>query len=324
MQQALEQAWGSIMLCKYLTKKFHWGPGTGDKVDGHPLCHTLSMQAHSCQIFIIKYIHQWLPLNTHPSQCKPNMACPWCPNQDKTALHFLHCLQNPQKALILKQWLTTVFQKFLINKKLQQLILLGLQGDEMEEEGPLATHESPEYSRVIHSQCEVGWENLWYGCWSIYWNQQQHCYLEDCKQTLINKHATWISTSIQEIWAFAHKLWLAQCKWVNQEQSSTHQSYRQHQQLLSQMTALYNMWHELLLCDQHPFHIPLNKWKQQPTPEVEQWIHCHHPYIKHTLQLTHQHLTRQTQDICKFFTPMQQQSFHPRITDPQEQRIKRP
>lgn len=93
--ETLHEATGSQDFREYIIKRYNWDDDTADLVDWD--IHEIAMNSLSSneQQSTIKFLHQWLPLNGHPSQESHRRLtkCPCCLEAEETLQHYMTCDQ---------------------------------------------------------------------------------------------------------------------------------------------------------------------------------------------------------------------------------------
>ena len=93
----IRQKYGSTEMRTYLCNKFDWVSSTCDTIDW--LCHgrALSRLPNTNQVFVVKLIHEWLPLHQqkHHFNRHHTHLCPICRQHIENPNHFLRCTATP-------------------------------------------------------------------------------------------------------------------------------------------------------------------------------------------------------------------------------------
>ncbi|KAG7362528.1 hypothetical protein IV203_025412 [Nitzschia inconspicua] len=124
-------------------------------------------------IFLVKFLHGWLPVGKLVSRYDPfkyPSACPSCDEPSEDSKHFLTC-PNPERC----KWhaaLTTSLrhrcESVDTDPALLDLLLWGL--NHWNQGTPIPTHRVPEQiAHLLHSQTTIGWDNFLLGRWSKHW-----------------------------------------------------------------------------------------------------------------------------------------------------------
>ncbi|KAG7374486.1 hypothetical protein IV203_013581 [Nitzschia inconspicua] len=133
-------------------------------------------------IFLVKFLHGWLPVGKLVSRYNPvkyPSACPSCDEPVEDSKHFLTCL-NPEH----RKWRVTLTTSLRhrcesvdTDPALLDLLLWGL--NHWIQGAPIPAHRVPEWiAHLLHSQTTIGWDNLLLGRWSKHWTTLQLQYLQ--------------------------------------------------------------------------------------------------------------------------------------------------
>ena len=180
----IRQLYGSSAMRTFLSQKFKWNSATCDLIDW--LCHgrALSRLSLSQQTFIIKMIHEWLPLHQqkHRINYHHTNICPICQQHIETPQHFLTCAHPPYHSLS-RQLLTAVrnhCDRWGSSPETKSILLHGLASLHSPNISP--THYPKIYHFLIKSQHKIGWNQLIYGRFATEW-----IYIHKAQTTSTNK-----------------------------------------------------------------------------------------------------------------------------------------
>jgi hypothetical protein len=93
IELTLRHAATTSQLCQYMTTKYKWAEGVPDKIDWAIHSNSLNNFSQTQRKTLTQAIHEWLPLNGHPSQANTtiNQNCPCCKTQPETQETFYNC-----------------------------------------------------------------------------------------------------------------------------------------------------------------------------------------------------------------------------------------
>jgi hypothetical protein len=80
LESAIRHAASTASICEYMQTKYNWDSMTIDDIDWMVHADALQSFPPSQQITLTKFIHEWLPVNGHPSLrlTTPTQSCPSC------------------------------------------------------------------------------------------------------------------------------------------------------------------------------------------------------------------------------------------------------
>ncbi|KAG7342617.1 hypothetical protein IV203_020561 [Nitzschia inconspicua] len=136
-------------------------------------------------IFLVKFLHGWLPVGKLVSRYNPvkyPSACPSCDEPVEDSKHFLTC-PNPER----RKWHAAL--KTSLRRR---------------------AHRVPErIAHLLHSQTTIGWDNFFLGRWSRHWTTLQLQYLQrnHIEGKKKNHGLSWSSNIIRLLWDHCYKEW---------------------------------------------------------------------------------------------------------------------
>ena len=192
----------------YLCTKFDWSLSTFDSIDWQS--HSRAINANfPKRHFIIKLIHDWLPLGHLRSRYATYYQdfCPLCPSTLETLTHFLRCPHRLWFPALLadleKQW-----SSLNADPHLAMLLTECLRSWLHDVPPSFPTVPLP-YQRAVASQLTIGLEQVFMGRFSLHWSRLQDQFLisQDISSPLFSGSRL-ISSTITIIWHHVHRLWL--------------------------------------------------------------------------------------------------------------------
>ncbi|KAG7345852.1 hypothetical protein IV203_004919 [Nitzschia inconspicua] len=164
-------------------------------------------------IFLVKFLHGWLPVGKLVSRYNPvkyPSACPSCDEPVEDSKHFLTCLNLERR-----KWHATLMTSLRhrcesvdTDPALLDLLLWGL--NHWLQGTPIPAHRVPErIAHLLHSQTTIGWDNFLLGRWSKHWTTLQLQYLQQNHiEVKKNNHGIlWSSNIIRLMWDHCYKEW---------------------------------------------------------------------------------------------------------------------
>ncbi|KAG7341599.1 hypothetical protein IV203_023552 [Nitzschia inconspicua] len=164
-------------------------------------------------IFLVKFLHGWLPVGKLVSRYDPvkyPSACPSCDEPSEKSKHVLTC-PNPECRKWHAALKTSIWHRCEsvdTDPALLDLLLWGL--NHWLQGTPIPTHRVPErVAHLLHSQTTIGWDNFLLGRWSKHWTTLQLQYLQRDHIEVKNKNhgLSWSSNIIRLMWDHCYKEW---------------------------------------------------------------------------------------------------------------------
>lgn len=311
-------------LAHYLLQKHpQWSHTTLDTIDWHPHGRALHNLPFHKRVTITKFIHGWLPLNSHMNKCDPNVPtnCPACQTHTETPTHFLHCKHSSRQDL--RKTFTAELQAHFKQGKCEpttsNLLLSGLFLWAHTPPTHPPSNISPAHQMAFHEQQTIGWDQLWYGRLSNKWAEIHEAYREsplhpsrtDIKTDILHEelhtipgrghpHEIWVQILIRKIWSFALTTWTLRNE---QQHQSDEQDPTTTSRLKTQIQAIYNSAHQLPTQDRDIVHThPVQNILHRSRAQQQHWIMLNQHFIKTQHQAAQARAASNLQDIRKFFT----------------------
>ena len=137
---------------------------------------------------------------------------------------------------------------------------------------------------LITLQTRAGWNQLYFGRFTIEWINQQEDY--SLSQGHKDRSEEWLTGLIIIIFKRMHERWKLRCTTAH-EDNPNHESQR-HTQLKNEITQLFDLKHLMPPHTHHIFSPPLQTLLLQPIPSLQTWIECNKSFIN-TILTQHQH-----------------------------------
>ncbi|KAG7346582.1 hypothetical protein IV203_005650 [Nitzschia inconspicua] len=152
-------------------------------------------------IFLVKFLHGWLPVGKLVSRYDPikyPSACPSCDEPSEDSKHYLAC-PNPERRKWHAALKTSLRHRCESADADPALLLWGL--NHWLQGTPIPAHRIPErIAHLLHSQTTIGWYNFLLGRWSKHWTTLQLQYLQRYHIEVKNKnHGLSLSSNIDEV-----------------------------------------------------------------------------------------------------------------------------
>ena len=174
--------------------------------------------------FIVKFIHEWLPLGRLTSKYKKHHlpTCPTCSHEIEDREHFLHCTDHPQWKSDMFCAFQNYFNKIPTRPFLGDLLITGL-SKWLRDEPSIFSDFPPFYNSLIFHQTRIGWKQLFVSRFVYEWSNLQQDYLV-LQSTISKKYSgtSWITGVIQIIWNHTYHNWEAMTEFRQPLQVQSH------------------------------------------------------------------------------------------------------
>jgi len=151
----------------YLQNKFEWSLEPNIAVHWQLLKIALPRFNHTEKKTIIKFSHEWLPLQDryHVKSASADHFCPSCQQSQETVQHFLTC-PHPTRQVVWKELHQQILKystTHMISTQLQDLIAYGLYHGRQAEPPFAISISNPNLQKIFDEQQQLGWQQLYYG-----------------------------------------------------------------------------------------------------------------------------------------------------------------
>ena len=206
----LRQVASLTALEQYLSDKYSWSGPIYTNIDW--TAHYVSIKKSSMpQKFIIKFIHGWLLIRnmTHRYHTKYDAKYPSCSHNTVDINHLLRCPTH-------WEWKTRLFTRLaqyfshtstqhaladLLQHSLCQWLLTN---------GPSFLNTSPQHTKLLTQQAQIGWDKLFHRQFSKQWSTIQFDYISWLRTPPDGYSTqTWLQGIILIIWDHIHKNWIS-------------------------------------------------------------------------------------------------------------------
>jgi len=173
IQHSLRDVMQSPTYILYLQEKFDWMECPSQTIHWPIIQLTISQFKLLEQHMIVKFIHEWLPLQDHyhVKSLSAEQLCPSCQGMTETAQHFLACphINFQQIWKDLHQELQKHAFCHNLDHLLHDLLAHGLCQGHQSTETFSITQAIQNYPQVYTNQQSLGWKQLFYGQYSTQW-----------------------------------------------------------------------------------------------------------------------------------------------------------
>mmetsp|Transcript_40259 Transcript_40259/g.60373 ORF Transcript_40259/g.60373 Transcript_40259/m.60373 type:complete len:277 (+) Transcript_40259:2707-3537(+) len=154
------------------------------------------------------------------------------------------------------------------------------------------------YRQLIHSQSQVGWDQVKYARFTKDWLDLQDSY-DQAHPIPIKQKVSWLRQLMQYILNFAQTRWEA-CNNKIYSKDAAYAATRT--ELLHQLKALYAARPKLSTQDQTIFRPDLQGWENHSIAAMHYWIKVSKPLIQFCLGLTRKQKQQQASNIRTYVT----------------------
>ena len=272
----------------YLTNKYDWPLSVYDSIDW-PAHGRVIKASFARRHFLIKLIHDWLPLGYLRSRYAVfySETCPLCtPPVVETRTHFLRCPHRQWKGSMI-----TELQQFWRHQHLDpnlSLILTEMIHSWLANLPPVFPTFPDLYRTLITNQRLIGFEQLFLGRFSRLWSRLQDSYLSQrnlAKRSISGTH--FVTGSIKIMWKHIHNLWITRNQDVHGNTPPTIEAaaYAQAQR---EVCALYDLQHQVPVAYRDIFYSSTDAHFEAETSSflLRSWINTWRPVISRTVSLS--------------------------------------
>jgi len=283
----------------YLCKKFEWTRADIKTVHWTALHHAIQNSKPNDQHRIVLFINKKLPLRTSKAHPHPgSQLCPLCQCEPEDSQHFLQCdhLDRCQLFEQLHRNLTETANKYGLHPSLITAIWLGLLAIRTATPYPAVQHKLPLIIAIATtSQTQLGWDQLYYGWFSIYWANA----IDQLHPQLALAGRQIITVIIQALWSYVLETWSLQNKHLHNDMGAISLPNYQHA-----VQTMYQLCHQLPPDTQAAiFSWPLEALLLQLPEYLRNWIIRSNKYMQKQLKAAKKGAKLNTPDIRSFFCP---------------------
>ncbi|KAG7343290.1 hypothetical protein IV203_021235 [Nitzschia inconspicua] len=261
-------------------------------------------------IFLVKFLHGWLPVGKLVSRynsVKYPSACPSCDEPSEDSEHYLTC-PNPERckwhtALKTPLWhrCESVDTDPALLDLLQWDLNHWLQGT------PIPTHRVPkQIAHLLHSQTTIlEWDNFLLGWWSKHWTTLQLQYLQRNHIEVKHKNhgLSWSSNIIHLMWDHCYNEWITRNK-ARHGKDAANKAQRRLEQAHRRIRDLYDLKPKCSLQAQRHYYYPTVEdhfCRDTDASSLENWLETYQPMIMQNVRHQRTILDRRLHPIDEVF-----------------------
>ena len=257
--------------------------------------------------FIVKFIHEWLPLGRLTSKYKKHHhpTCPTCSHDIKDGDHLLCCTECLQWTSDMFHALHNYFNKTPTWPFLGNVLLTSL-SKWLHNEPAIFSDFPPIYNSLIFHQTRIGWKQLFVSRFMFEWSDLQQDYL--VLQNIVSKKysgTSWITRVIQIIWIHVYYNWEARNADLYGVHAAMHE-LAQYAQAQWETEEIYSQRSLVQPQDWDVFYSNTSEHFQKETTAcgLKQWLNTWKPLLLQSIQDGIAMGTHCNDSICDFFSPL--------------------
>ena len=146
---------------------------------------------------------------THRYHTNYEAKCPSCSHNPEDINHFLWCPTH-------WEWKTSMYARlaqYFTHTSTQPALANLLQeclSQSLHTNSPVFLNPSPQHTKLLTQQAQIGWDQLFHGQFSKQWSIIQHDYISWLQNPPeIYSTQTWLCSSIIIIWEHVHQNWIS-------------------------------------------------------------------------------------------------------------------
>ena len=290
----LRQAHTSQALREYLEKKYHWN-NASDLIDWTIHGRAIRKLPQAQKTFILKFIHEWLPVNSHHSSPNPSPYCHACKDNIESQTHFLCCphpAQAPQRQQALEFIKDHVHgiqtDPYLAPVILQNAIIKPIQTIDHKQH-------PKRYHKLILSQNKIGWNQILKGRLSLEFVTHYDLFSE--ANNYSRSGELWSLQLIRSIWKYVYMLWKIRNE-AHHKEAQTSNWYRNH--LLNTVTNMYEQTQHLDKIDKYVLPEQKSTILSLRNRNLKQFIERTKPKLQRALKRTKTRLQQRNHNILEY------------------------
>lgn len=271
-----------LPLHNYVKEKFQWSDATDQDIDWIMYKQIITKYRNSWTT-LVKHLHAICPTGKIAHRNNPHLPheCPTCNTPQETNNHLLVCSHGNrsqwQKDTIRKatQYASASVDPYLLDILRDGLLRFHRQIDLIPQ-----SHYPARYASLIHSQNNIGWDQLYRGRWSLEWRSHQDAFMVNNPQRCQLSGNDWI----RGIGRLLIDQWLHLWKLRNEDRHGNDQAYHsilRERTIHAELRELYAYRLRVCPVDRHLFHTSAEEHIQRhpSLDSLEDWIHTYRPVI---------------------------------------------
>ena len=280
MKQNIRIAFGTGPMREYLQEKWKWTDATIEDIDWEAHGRALQRLPNSSRIATTKMIHRWLPTSSRQhelSNGKHPASCPICNHEKEDQQHFLSCSHEKYNDVSKKflRRIDSYCDTYTCPLDLARLLQLAIQHWPTP---PIHLEDFPESLHpLINKQQAIGWNQVYYGRFTIEWTRQFNRYAMLEQRT--KNGGKWITGITEIIFQHLHVRWKHRSSIAHDNSDKTKPTQAM-EAIDNHIKELYSRRREIFSHRQQSFNIPLEQLLKRPTSTKRTWIGLHEKHIK--------------------------------------------
>jgi hypothetical protein len=275
---------------EFLCTKYKWKETIFNNIDWN-LHEDVQQHCHQYRQFIIKLIHNWLPVASHPSQANENQICFRCNNTQEDQNHWYRCMSDDARKTrsLLRTTTTEFFHRSALHPSLQHLVIDLLYDFKITRSIILQP--------TCNKQQQIGWDHFIRGRISSQWIQQQN--------NLTNQQNGEIEwrNAIKHVFHILHEIWCDRNQQLHGNDCTVVQR-RMETIIKPKLHRIYNLQHLLPFQDRQIFDKTIDEMIKLPPQYLERWINRHEKYLQDSAARESKRIKLHNTAITNFFTKL--------------------
>ena len=257
------------------------------------------------KIFVVKYIHNWLPVGSHVSRYDPKYpaSCPLCGYEREDFLHMLGCPMRRELQTKLFRDINNYNKKQKSDPYLCILLIRSLK-NLITNERLFIDNPDPKYNRLIYHQSQVGWDQILKGWFVLEWSELIDEYI--ASNGNVSKKFSgniWVIGISKIIFDYSWKVW-NDCNEDRHGRDNTEKANSRLAQAIRSTELLYRFQLDVLPAHKQVFYATIEEHleKEDSTRKLDTWISTWSAVIHHSVKQAKEMGVKGTRAIYEFFT----------------------
>ncbi len=291
----LSQTYESQNVREFLTKKYGW-KGEVDDIDWTVHQRALKAFPNSRRQTLIKFVHQWLPVNDHKGNQELSPGCPFCLDHNETQEHMLYCNNEHVKKCRTEE-ISKAIQRIRAlrgDPALNQILIQAISSPR----DTLETRVYPDrYATLIQNQNKIGWRQLLCGRITNEFVRHHDNYASLNKGTKLDGEQ-WATCVVKILWEAVLNIWHHRNEFVHEhaKQSDAHR-----QVIQDEVRRIYQLAPHIDPDDRQALSTPEEKVLAYKNKSMEDWVNRITPRVNQAIRRTHERTKRRTKAITHYF-----------------------
>ena len=271
---------------EYINDKNNW-TNEFELVDW--VSHGISVRKnYAMKHFLVKYIHDWLPLGWLVSKYAPHYpaSCPSCECEVEDRHHMLRCPKRVSIRNKLRLTLQRFFDHYPTDPVLKFLLLRSVKNSFNDVTNTPSCE--AKYNELIQNQTAIGWDQILLGRFAIEWKECAHRYIRSLPKDQRGKNKSgqaWVTQVSKILFNFIYEIWEER----NKDRHGRDETERERiliERAIQTTGALYNIRNDVLPRHKELYYVSLETHKEaeKSSRGLEQWVTTWGPVLWDSLE----------------------------------------